>query len=170
MNIEEMIEIEQIRQLKYRYIRGIDTHDFDLLESCFTEDATVWYSSGTFKHEGRATIIAFMKNLLVPSFISSHTVTQPEITLTGPVTAKGIWRLEDVVYVTKHQELLVQSGFPLQGGGKIDSAAYYYDEYRKVGDEWKISRSGYIRIFEAITAADGQFHFSATPTLGVWKE
>jgi SnoaL-like domain len=167
MTIEHMIEIEEIRQLKYRYIRGLDTHDFELLTSCFTENATVWYSDGLFQHAGREAIIAFMRSLMVPSFVSSHTVTQPEIELTGPNTARGVWRLEDTVHLTQENAVLMQSGFPLRGGGKIEGAAYYYDDYAKQHDGWKISRSGFVRIFEALTAADGSYQLSVGPTLGV---
>lgn len=167
MNIQTMVEIEQIKQLKYRYIRGIDTHDFDLLCDCFTEDATVWYADGTFKHAGRSAIIAFMKSLITPAFVSSHIVTQPEIELIDASTAKGVWRLQDTVYLTEQNEVLMQSGFPLAGGGTIQGAAYYYDEYTKQGDQWKISQSGFVRIFEALTAKNGQFHLNVGPTLGL---
>jgi hypothetical protein len=70
-----------------------------------------------------------------PTFLSSHRITQPEIDLTSDTTATGIWALED--YVIDEQY-----------GLTIHGAAFYRDEYIKVGGEWKIQHTGYTRTFE----------------------
>jgi hypothetical protein len=95
--VHDLIEFHDISQLKFRYLRAIDTHQWDLLESCFTEDAFAWYSGGGFTHRGRGEIVNFLKDLIPPAFVSSHIALQPELTLTGPDTAEGVWRLQDVV-------------------------------------------------------------------------
>jgi hypothetical protein len=62
-------------------------------------------------------------------------VHQPEIELTSPTTATGIWALEDYVIDEQH-------------GITIHGADFYQDRYVKVGAEWKIQHTGYERTFE----------------------
>ena len=67
--------------------------------------------------------------------ITSHRVHQPEIDLTGPDTATGIWALDDVVIETKANIV-------------IRGSAFYRDEYAKISGQWKIRHTGYQRIYE----------------------
>ena len=46
------MEIEQIHQLKYRYVRCIDTKRWDELGALFTEDATASYGGGATELSG----------------------------------------------------------------------------------------------------------------------
>ena len=134
--VEKMEEIEAIKQLKYRYIRAIDQKLWDVMESCFTPDATSSYSGGTYAFDGRDAIMKFLtESMSRATFLSSHRVHQPEIELTSPTTATGIWALEDYVIDEQH-------------GITIHGAAFYKDRYVKVGGEWKIEHTGYERTFE----------------------
>ena len=51
-------DIERIRQLKYRYFRGIDTADIELLLGVLEEDVQIDYQGGTYRWhvEGRERI------------------------------------------------------------------------------------------------------------------
>ncbi|MEY3566868.1 MAG: hypothetical protein RLZ19_882, partial [Actinomycetota bacterium] len=40
MNIDEVVAREHIRDVVYRYARGVDRRDFDLVRSCYHPDAT----------------------------------------------------------------------------------------------------------------------------------
>jgi hypothetical protein len=134
--VEKMEEIEAIKQLKYRYIRAIDQKLWDVMESCFTPDATSSYSGGKYAFDGRDAIMKFLtESMSRATFLSSHRVHQPEIDLTSPTTATGIWALEDYVIDEQH-------------GITIHGAAFYEDRYVKVGGEWKIEHTGYERTFE----------------------
>jgi hypothetical protein len=134
--VEKMEEIEAIKQLKYRYIRAIDQKLWDVMESCFTPDATSSYSGGKYAFDGRDAIMKFLtESMSRASFLSSHRVHQPEIELTSPTAATGIWALEDYVIDEQH-------------GITIHGAAFYKDRYVKVGGEWKIQHTGYERTFE----------------------
>jgi hypothetical protein len=53
--LHELREIEAIKQLKYRYMRGIDEKLWSQMEDCFTETATCAYSGGRYAFEGRDT-------------------------------------------------------------------------------------------------------------------
>ena len=134
----DLQEIEAIKRLKYKYMRCIDEKRWDELAECFTEDATVSYSGGTYAFAGRDAIMKFMVDSMDrDSFFSSHRIGQPEIDLTGEATATGIWALEDTVIDTQFE-------ITLRG------SAFYRDEYRKVDGQWKIRSTGYERIFEEI--------------------
>ena len=41
-----LLEIEQIKQLKARYLRGLDTNDWELFASSMAEDCTGRYNNG----------------------------------------------------------------------------------------------------------------------------
>jgi hypothetical protein len=134
--LHELREIEAIKQLKYRYMRGIDEKLWSQIEQCFTENATCAYSGGKYAFEGRDAIMKFLtESMDRPSFLSSHRVSQPEISLTSESSAVGIWALEDYVIDTQH-------GLTIHGG------AFYRDEYVKPDGEWKIQHTGYTRTFE----------------------
>jgi hypothetical protein len=133
---EDLVEIEAIKRLKYRYVRLLDLKEFDELEELFLEDATATYSDGTYTFDDRAGIIGFLRDALgSTSMLTSHKVHQPEIDLTGPDTATGTWGLEDVV-------ILADQGLTIRG------AAFYSDRYAKVDGEWRIVHTGYRRIYE----------------------
>jgi len=132
----DLQEIEAIKRLKYRYVRALDLKLWDELGACLTEDCRSAYGDGHFSFDGRAAILAFLKDALGPKTrITSHRVHQPEIDLTSPTTATGVWALEDIVIETEAKLT-------------IRGAAFYYDEYVKLGGEWKIAKTGYNRIYE----------------------
>jgi len=136
MTPEDLVEIEQIKQLKYRYMRGVDQKLWDEIADCFAEDATAAYSGGKYAYEGRDAIVDFLrKGMSADSFHSSHRVHHPEIALTGPDGATGIWALEDTVVETRFEII-------------IRGAAFYTDRYVKRDGRWWIQHTGYRRTYE----------------------
>ena len=154
MKPEDLAELHAIYQLKYRYVRGLDTHDWPLVASCFTGDARVWYNDGKFSKEGRETIIGFLSEMLDESFYSSHIVLHPEIELIDANNAKGIWRLEDIVHFSGPNSFFGNP--PVKGGEEMTGAGYYYDDYVRLSGEWKIASMGYARLFEVIDRPDAR--------------
>ena len=136
MTPEDLVEIESIKQLKYKYMRCVDQKLWDELPECFTPDATAAYSGGKYSYTGRDAIVEFLRTSMgADSFHSSHRVHHPEITLTGPDTATGVWALEDTV---------IESHFQVT----IRGAAFYTDEYVKQGGRWQFRHTGYRRTYE----------------------
>ncbi len=135
----DLQELEAIKQLKYCYMRAVDTKDYDLLSTTLTEDATASYDSGKYAYNNRADILAFLEEGMA-NIITLHQVHHPEISIDGD-NAKGVWYLQDIV-------IAPDNSFRLEG------AAFYHDEYRKVDGEWKISKTGYQRTYEQ-TAVGG---------------
>jgi len=98
----DLVDIEAIKRLKYRYVRCLDQKLWGEIARCFTEDATAAYGGGAHSYSGREAIVSFLSSSMgADSFHSSHHVHHPEIDLTSPTTATGIWALEDVVVETK---------------------------------------------------------------------
>jgi hypothetical protein len=140
---EDLVELEQIKAVKYRYLRAVDTRDWDLLATTLTADARAAYSAGKLSYDGRDAIIEFLSSSMpAKEMLTSHRVHHPEIVLTGPTTATARWALEDVV-------IIESANLTLHG------AAYYEDEMQKVDGEWKIRSTGYRRLYEETSERDG---------------
>jgi len=138
MTVHEFLEIEEIKRLKYAYMRCVDTKAWDEMATLFVPEATCSYSAGHYTHEGRDAIVAWLrKGMDKPAFHSTHSVHQPEITLEGPDAATGRWKLEDYVVDTDYDIV-------------ISGAAFYLDRYVKRESRWLIRHTGYERIFEQI--------------------
>jgi hypothetical protein len=131
-------DLEQIRQLKYRYLRTLDTKQWDEFEDCFVADATADYAGLVF--DDRAALVDYMRANLGPGIVTMHQVHHPEITVDGDAgTAR--WYLHDQVISVEHR-------FRLEG------AAFYEDRYVRTPAGWKVSHTGYRRTFEATYALD----------------
>jgi len=134
----DMVEIEAIKRLKYKYLRCLDQKLWDELADCFVDDATSAYGGGKYSFEGRDEILEFLRDAMgADTFHSSHQVHQPEIDLTSETTATGIWALQDIVIDTKWEIT-------------IRGAAFYEDKYVKQDGAWKIQHTGYRRIYEEV--------------------
>jgi len=132
------LEIEQIKQLKYRYVRALDTADLASMRDCLTEDAHIRFEGGvyTVDYTGIDDICAFFETSFHSKAASSHQVHHPIITMSDPAHAKGQWSLSDVFYDLNHRAI-------------ISGAAEYFDEYIKGDDgQWRIASSGYKRLYE----------------------
>ena len=131
-------DLEQIRQLKYRYLRTLDTKQWDEFSDCFVADATADYAGLAFPD--RAALVDFMRANLGPGVVTMHHCHHPEIEVEGN-RARGRWYLHDQVISVEHR-------FRLEG------AAFYADRYLRTPDGWRISHTGYERTFEATYQLD----------------
>jgi hypothetical protein len=135
---EQLVELAQIERLKYRYVRCLDLKLFDEIGECFVEDATASYGGGAYTFEGRAAIVDFLRRSMgSTAMLTSHKVHHPEIDITGPDTATGMWALDDTV-------LLTDLGLTVRG------AAYYTDEYVRSDGAWRLRHTGYKRVYEEL--------------------
>jgi SnoaL-like protein len=136
----DLAVLEELRQLKYRYLRTLDLKLWDEFTDTLTPDVKTNYGE-QLSFEDRDSVVAFMRNSLGPTIITVHQCHHPELTVDGD-TAIGTWYLEDKVIVTEHRMLLT-------------GAAFYDDAYRRCDDgRWRISRTGYQRSYEAVQSLD----------------
>ena len=84
-------DIERIRQLKYRYFRGIDTADIELLRGVLAEDVHIDYHGGTYRWqvEGREAMLASIAAAFNEYAVACHTGHHPEIEVLTPTSATG---------------------------------------------------------------------------------
>jgi hypothetical protein len=150
----DLVTLEEIRQLKYRYLRCVDQKLWDEIADVFTQDATVDYGTQVYgkslKLTGRDEIVAFFRAKLGPGILTVHAAGQPEISVDG-ATATGSWRFEDTVIATEHRVVIV-------------GAAFYQDRYVRDADgTWRIAHTGYVRTYEAMLSLDDlpNFRFTA---------
>jgi hypothetical protein len=137
-------EIEAIKRLKYRYLRCVDLKLWDELRETFAPDATTAYGDGKHAFVGRDAIVRWLREAMEGNLVTLHQVHHPEIELTGPTTARGTWYLQDYVINPGPARPLMGAGAVLHG------SAFYHDEYVKLEGQWKIQRTGYERVFEAV--------------------
>ncbi|MBH1998517.1 MAG: nuclear transport factor 2 family protein [Sphingomonadaceae bacterium] len=159
--LQQLSDMEDIRTLKHRYFRGIDTADMTLLADMFTDDIGVDYRGGNYRVrvEGRENFLDFLVNSFNSDAVAMHHGHMPEITLTGEDSAEGIWYLEDIFI---NLELNLHT----------IGSAIYRDQYRREGGVWKIARTEYDRVFEMVRplAADAQITCHHLATAGRKRE
>lgn len=128
-----MDDAEQVRQLKYRYLRTLDLKQWDEFESLFLPEATGSYAELTFG--SRAELVGYMRQNLGPELITLHQAHHPEIEVRGD-RASAQWYLQDKVFVPAFDVA-------------IEGAAFYEDEMVRSPDGWRFTHVGYRRTFES---------------------
>jgi hypothetical protein len=130
-------DLRAIERLKARYCRTLDTKDWDGFRRVFTDDfVSDTSSSGGKLITGADDFVAFVSGALGAS-VTVHQVQQPEIDLTSPTTATGIWAMLDIVR--------------FKGGLTMHGFGHYHEEYVKGADgEWRISSSKLTRLREEL--------------------
>lgn len=131
-----LCELEAIKQLKARYCRYLDTKRWDDWRRLFTDDFVSDTSqAGGKRISGADDFVAFVRHALDKQ-PTVHQVHAPEITLTSPTTATGVWALEDVVR--------------LAPGVNLNGYGHYHETYVKVDGRWLIKTSTLTRLREDI--------------------
>jgi uncharacterized protein (TIGR02246 family) len=127
-----MDDIEAIRQLKARYFRTMDTKDWAGMRQVFSDDVVLDTSdAGGSLVTGADEFMTFLQEVLRGA-VTVHQGHMPEIELTSPTTATGIWALNDIV--------IWPDGTRLTGYG------HYHETYEKVAGDWKIASSKLTRL------------------------
>lgn len=134
--------LEEIKSLKYRYLRCVDLKRWDELAGTLTADATAEYGAsaggGPVRCAGRDAIVDFLRDALGPGIITAHSAQQPEIRIDGDA-ATGTWCFTDTVIATEHDCTMVQG------------AAFYEDRYARGEDGgWRIQHTGFTRTYEYV--------------------
>jgi hypothetical protein len=84
-----MDDVEEIKKLKARYFRCLDTKDWDGYRAVFTDDVEVDLTApGDEVRRGLEPFMDYVRNLTIVQ--SVHHGHMPEIELTSPTTATGV--------------------------------------------------------------------------------
>lgn len=135
--LQQLSDMEEIKVLKSRYFRGIDTADWSLLESMFTQDVNVEYIGGDYhvKLKGAEAMAEFLANSFHSGTLAMHQGHLPEITFTGPDSADGLWYLEDI-FINLEEEF------------HTFGTAIYRDRYVREDGVWRMASTVYDRVME----------------------
>jgi hypothetical protein len=136
-DVQRLLDIEAIRQLKHAYFRCIDTANFEELGELFHDDVSVHFVGGSYewKLQGKTAFLAAQRGAFHRHSVGHHNGHHPEIQILGPDEATGIWYLADHMWVLDQKQFTT-------------GTALYWDRYLKVGGHWKIRESRYRRIYE----------------------
>ena len=117
-----------LSELKARYFRGVDTHDWALFESVFLPEAT--FTGRGFTTQGAPAIVKRVRDYLDGGW-SSHHGHMPELHIDGD-HARGIWSMEDYV------------GLPT--GEVFRGYGHYAETYTRTPGGWRIATSVLTRL------------------------
>ena len=129
--VQQLEDIEAIKQLKARWWFACDTRDIAGMRACYDEnDFLIDFGFiGEFT-DMDAFIEVFESLACHPSHVDMHHGMAPEIKMTRTDTASGRWRMRFQLLETDQQQIQLMSGF-------------YEDEYARVDGEWKMRVSKY---------------------------
>jgi ketosteroid isomerase-like protein len=131
--IEQLSDIEDIKQLKARYCRLIDQKNWTELEAQFAADAHIEINGApggaedTQKFTSAQQFIEALRRLMGP-LTSVHQVHAPEIELRDAGNARGTWTICD--------RLVFPDGIPLK---VLQGWGLYHETYRKISGQWHIA-------------------------------
>lgn len=136
-DIQRLMDIEAIKQLKHAYFRCIDTANLDELATLFHDDVSVHFIGGSYewKTQGKEEYLSNIGISFSNKSIGHHNGHQPEIQMLSATEATGIWYLADHMWILNHN-------------AKTYGTAIYWDRYVKVQGRWLISDSRYERLYE----------------------
>lgn len=141
--LQELSDLEDIRQLKARYFRCIDTGNHSELATCFADDVVFDLRGGGYRLrvEGREDLVEFIASCFNSDVIAMHHGHNPEIRFTGTDTAEAIWYLEDrFINAVRNEDTY--------------GTSLYHDRYRRTADGWKLEFSEYDRVLELVSPID----------------
>ena len=128
-DLDRLSAIEAIKQLKARYFRCLDTKDWDGFRDVFAPDAEMdmrGEAGDAGLVNGNQAIADFVRGA-VDEVVTVHHGHMPEIELTTPDTARGIWAMEDVLQWPAGGAMSAMHGW-----------GHYHETYVRLGGEWRI--------------------------------
>jgi len=136
-DLRRLLDLEEIKRLKYAYIRCMTLGEWDELETILAPDVTTSYSDGNYVFAGRDELLGFLRGShgAQSPLRGQWQVVHPEIDFQGEAHASGRWLMYHY-NIDKRQQTAEQQ------------YAYYSDEYRRLQGRWVIQSTGYQRILE----------------------
>lgn len=150
--LARLVAIQEIEQLKARFMRCVDTKDLACLrDEVFAPGAEIRFigSDYEFAASGWTAIEKLYRDGFSAKKFGMHHAHTPEITVDG-LTARGTWYLHDVF-------VNLEEGWTLQG------SALYDDTYAKIDGRWRIMYSTYRRLWEETTPRDPRTRIGSKP-------
>ncbi|ATE63941.1 nuclear transport factor 2 family protein [Rhizorhabdus dicambivorans] len=138
--IETLLAIEEVRAVKARYFRCVDTKDWEGFAALFAEDALFDISDdvpGTVIR-GRAAIVE-AASVPLARCRTVHHGHCPEVEIISPTEARAIWAMEDILRWDDDAP-----DMPLR---RLHGFGHYHERYAKRDGRWLIMEMKLTRLF-----------------------
>jgi hypothetical protein len=154
-DLQRLLAMEDIRQLKARYYRCMDTKDWDGLAKVFAPNAVfdlrevdsvrhpltgMWdppYTGEDSVYRGHAAVVKMIRDA-VSRLITVHHGHMGEIEITSAATARGIWAMEDIIRNAPGEKRVWMQGF-----------GHYHETYVRLDTGWAIETTRITRLYMA---------------------
>ena len=138
-DIERLVAIEAIKQVKAKYFYGLDHKDWDLWRrEVWAPDARLEVPEADVVVTPFDTLVEWVK-ASVGDQVSVHHGHMPIIEFTSDSEARVIWAMEDRLYRTRE--------FPLEDGAiHLHGFGHYRETYVKLDTGWRIRSSRLTRL------------------------
>jgi len=149
-DVQRLMDMEAIRQLKYAYFRCVDTCNLEELATLLHAEVSVHFQGGTYewKFQGRQEYVDNIGAAFHREAVGQHNAHHPEIQMLSETEATALWYLADNMWILNH-------------GAKTYGTALYRDRYLKVDGRWLIRETSYRRIYEINERLAERPHLSA---------
>jgi hypothetical protein len=153
--LAKLLAIEEIKQLKARYFRTMDTRDFAGMKQVFAHDIRFDCSEGFLftplggdpigsvgpVTEGRDNVMAWITHSM-SGFTSVHHGHCHEITIDSDTEAHGVIAMADYIRAGDRTTQL------------IEGAGHYWEKYRFEDGAWRIAETKLTRLFNDTHGGD----------------
>jgi hypothetical protein len=150
--VEKLLAIEDIKTLRARYWRYVDTKKWPEFTALFVADATFEDHAADFRCENAEEIGTKIPQSLTGVF-SAHHGHQHEITIEDEDHATGIWAMFDYLIFSPG------TAFPgAPSAGVVRGYGHYFDEYVRIKGQWRFAKVDLYRLrLESGTATSTEY-------------
>ena len=143
----DLLEIEQLKMLKSRYMRALEDRRWDDWANLFADDAIAQFAPAPGQekadvHHGRAALREFVSVALVGVYPVMR-VSQPDIEIVDDSNARAEWSLTE------------RLGFAEGPLRELTNYGVYHDTYRKHDGVWLITKLSITTIRQDLVQRDG---------------
>ena len=142
--VERLAAIEEIKILKARYCRYVDTQDWAAFRTLFADDATLFFPEN---YDAASSIDDFMQGVgpALAGGVTIHHAVMPEIEIVDDDHARGVWAMRDSLYFTPGTR-------GLAGASEIQGAGHYHETYVRQDRRWLFASIRLTRLRLAVQA------------------
>lgn len=143
---ERLAAIEEIRLLKAKYWRGVDSCDGELVRSILAEDCELDCRGCCTDPTSGVDFLPEMNVVMrgrdswraqaLAGYVTSHQGHQAEIEITGPDSARAVWTFTDRFFYPPGMKYSRFTGY-----------GYYHDTYTRTPDGWKLQSMRFTRLW-----------------------
>jgi hypothetical protein len=129
----ELLAIEEIKRLRARYFRYVDTKQWEAWGALFVDDCVFADLAGDFRCDGRAALVRQVVAALegVTTIHHGHT---PEIEIVDATHATGVWAMSDTLIYPPGRGFMDMSSTV-----RVEGYGHYVESYIKAGGAWRFA-------------------------------